>query len=326
MDSVSSDGVEMENDEAEPAPAGASIRVVAKRTGIPADTLRIWERRYGYPRPPRRAGGSRVYSEEDVARLRLISQALAAGFRPGEAVPLAMSELARLVAASAADGVKAGSAASPEPVGFGVDAVISAVLADDVPRVRSVLRAAALSLGPRTFVTALAYPLSVRIGELWAQGEIDVRHEHLVTACLSAQLQVLLATLDDGARAPVVLLATLPGEDHVLALELIAVYLAASLAAPRLLGTHAPPDQIAASARALGADVVGISVSAAADHARVSAGVDELLGHLPDGVPLWVGGAGARMLADGARSRGRMIATFEDLDLALEEARAARRR
>src|SRR5690606_17590983 len=71
---------------------GLSIRVVVNRTGIPADTLRMWERRYGFPKPSRRAGGSRLYTEEDVVRLKLVSQALAAGFRPGEVVPLPVEE------------------------------------------------------------------------------------------------------------------------------------------------------------------------------------------------------------------------------------------
>ena len=62
--------------------AGASIRVVANRTGIAADTLRVWERRYGFPKPERRPGGSRIYSEDDIARLRLLARALEAGFRP----------------------------------------------------------------------------------------------------------------------------------------------------------------------------------------------------------------------------------------------------
>ena len=63
----------------EEALAGASIRVVSNRTGIAADTLRMWERRYGFPHPARRPGGSRVYSEDDVARLHLIARAVNAG-------------------------------------------------------------------------------------------------------------------------------------------------------------------------------------------------------------------------------------------------------
>lgn len=63
-----------------------SIRVTSRLTAIELDTLRMWERRYGFPRPQRASGGSRVYSESDVESLKLIRRALENGYRPGEVV------------------------------------------------------------------------------------------------------------------------------------------------------------------------------------------------------------------------------------------------
>src|SRR3954466_15099583 len=65
---------------------GFGIGAVARMTGIDEHTLRIWERRYGFPRPERSSGGVRLYGAEDVRRLRLISRALSRGHRPGEVV------------------------------------------------------------------------------------------------------------------------------------------------------------------------------------------------------------------------------------------------
>ena len=50
------------------------IGMVAKATGISVDTLRVWERRYAVVEPSRTDGGGRLYSEQDVARLRLIKR------------------------------------------------------------------------------------------------------------------------------------------------------------------------------------------------------------------------------------------------------------
>ena len=152
--------------------AGASIRVVSNRTGIPADTLRMWERRYGFPRPARRPGGSRVYSEDDVARLHLVARAVNAGFRPSEVVSLPSADLTKLVEASVADAFPRGNGAASgrkeagQPVGPApsLDAVIEALRGDDIANVRALLRAASVSLGPRKFVTELAHPLAVRVG------------------------------------------------------------------------------------------------------------------------------------------------------------------
>ena len=133
-----------------------------------------------------------------------------------------------------------GSRDGPAPT---VDAVVEALRADDIAGVRSLLRAAAVSLGPRAFVTEIAHPLAVRVGELWARGFLEVRHEHVASACLTSQLHLLLGALEDGDRSPSVLLATLPGEPHLLGLDMVAVYLAANLAAPHVLGADTPPAQ-----------------------------------------------------------------------------------
>ena len=47
-----------------------NIGVVARMTGIPVATLRVWERRYEFPEAGRTAGGHRLYSESEVSRLR----------------------------------------------------------------------------------------------------------------------------------------------------------------------------------------------------------------------------------------------------------------
>jgi methanogenic corrinoid protein MtbC1 len=321
----------------EEALAGASIRVVANRTGIAADTLRMWERRYGFPLPSRRPGGSRVYSEEVIARLHLVARAIEAGFRPSEVVTLAPEKLAKLVVAAEAEapararagagagaGASAGanasaSASAGTSAGAGssaVEGVIVALRGEDVRGVRSLLRAAAVALGPRAFVTDLAHPLAVRVGELWAKGVLGVRHEHLASACLTSQLHLLLGALDDGDRSPAVLLATLPGEPHLLGVDMVAVYLASSLAAPRVLGADTPPQAIADAARALDVDAVGISISPAAPGHATTLAVKSLLALMPKRVELWLGGGGARAVAPNAPS-ARLVDTWSALDGAL---------
>src|SRR5690242_18535999 len=86
-----------------PSAATSSIRVVSGRTGIGQHTLRVWERRYGFPKPMRRSDGVRAYAEEDIAKLKLVAQALEAGFRAGEVVPLPAADLARLLEATRLD-------------------------------------------------------------------------------------------------------------------------------------------------------------------------------------------------------------------------------
>lgn len=308
--------------------SGASIRVVANRTGIAADTLRVWERRYGFPKPSRRPGGSRVYSEDDVVRLHLVARALDAGFRPSEVVTLPPADLTKLVDASAADAPAQAAAASlarahataipagPMAGSAVMDAAIAALRGEDIVGLRAVLRAAAVALGPRMFVSDIAHPLAVRVGVMWAEGSLEIRHEHVMSACLTSQLHLLLSALGDGERSPTVLLATLPGEPHVLGLDMVAVYLAANLGAPRVLGADTPPSQITEAARALGVDAVGVSISPVAEKRAASRAVKAIAEALPARIELWLGGGGARMVVAAAPS-ARIIATWPELDEAL---------
>lgn len=69
------------------------IGAVSRLTGISPDALRIWERRYAAVEPHRSPSGGRLYSSEDVARLRLLKQLVDAGDAIGEVANLEMSTL-----------------------------------------------------------------------------------------------------------------------------------------------------------------------------------------------------------------------------------------
>src|SRR5215210_5339101 len=60
--------------------AGIRIGEVARRTGTTTSLLRAWEGRHGVLVPARSAGGQRLYSERDVARVRLVQQLMAEGW------------------------------------------------------------------------------------------------------------------------------------------------------------------------------------------------------------------------------------------------------
>src|SRR3954463_10669869 len=83
------------------APPGYSIRVASRLTGVSSDTLRMWERRYGFPKPERNESQVRVYTDADIERLVLISRALKAGYRSGEVIHRDSEELRKLLVASA---------------------------------------------------------------------------------------------------------------------------------------------------------------------------------------------------------------------------------
>src|SRR6476646_2553713 len=75
---------------------GALLRIgeLSKRAGVSPELLRAWERRYGLLRPTRSAGGLRLYSADDVARVRRMRQLLAEGYAAAQAAELALGDAA----------------------------------------------------------------------------------------------------------------------------------------------------------------------------------------------------------------------------------------
>jgi len=295
-------------------PQGYSIRVASKLTGISSDTLRMWERRYGFPKPVRNGAQVRVYTDADIERLVLIARALKAGFRSGEVIHRVAEELRTLLASSTrAENEK--ERRTPT-----IESLLGRLIDDDPEGLRDELRRSVALLGPKQFLTDVAAPLVDAVGEAWASGRIAVRHEHLVSDVLSSKLRLLLSAYEDQPTGPTVLLCTLSDEQHGLGLEMVALYLALEGITPRILGVNTPPDQIADAAHALAARVVGISVSEAAEVPMTEAHLRRVLGSLPHGTELWVGGKQARKLAlrDG---RMHQVVSWSELDRAVAKLR-----
>src|ERR1041384_8857923 len=71
-----------------------TLKVVLKETGIPADTLRAWERRYALPVPQRSAGGHRLYSQRDIEPIKWLMKRQAEGLSISRAVDLCREQIA----------------------------------------------------------------------------------------------------------------------------------------------------------------------------------------------------------------------------------------
>jgi MerR family transcriptional regulator, light-induced transcriptional regulator len=258
------------------------IAAVEQETGISKDTLRVWERRYGFPKPQRDAHGERAYSAEEVRELRRIRRLMDQGMRPGRIFAL---------------GVAALEAAAPAVVPAApLPHEIALLRAHRIGELRALLEQAALRDGLYAFVTEAAAPLTVQVGEAWARGELQVYEEHLFSEQLQAVLRNAIARLDGAGSAPKVLLTTLPGEQHGLGLLMAQAVFALEGAECVSLGTQTPVRELADAARAQGAQLVALSASGGYAPGALKEGVAQLRAALPDAVELWCGGAGAARL------------------------------
>jgi methanogenic corrinoid protein MtbC1 len=265
---------------------------VSRATGIPVETLRTWEARYHFPEPVRKPSGHRVYPASVVPRLRLIAEAIARGHRACEAVPAGDAALRGLLEATGGARAAAGAAAV-KPAWPDADAWVAAVRAFDTDRLTRLLLGEAARLGPFGFVEQRVAPMVSHAGELWSRGALDIAHEHFLSERVADVLRTLRLPYESGAGGPLVIFATLPGEQHALGLQMAALVVAATNCRIVYLGPEVPVGQLAGLAEAAGARALAVSVSVAADTAQAAALLEDLRARLPRHVRLLVGGDGA---------------------------------
>ena len=250
-----------------------NIAALARRTGVPADTIRKWEQRYGVLRPERTTGGQRRYSEEDVARVEWLKARLSEGYRIGEAATLLGS-------------VPLATPASPDELR---EALAGAVVQNDLPSLIALVDQALALNQLEDALTDVLAPALAAVGESWEAGEISVAQEHLASGVVRAHLERLLADSRAAIRGTAVL-ACAPGERHELGLLMLAVLLRADGWQVAYLGADTPVGDAVALAEESGARLLCFSATMVESGDRVH---DELAGaRLPEGLQVVVGGAG----------------------------------
>lgn len=282
------------------------LRAVIRRTGLSADVIRAWERRYGAVSPTRSEGGQRLYSEEDLIRLSLLRKATTDGHSIGEIATLDSSALHALVTRGRDPAVGVDEASEAAHV---VAEAIAAVEALDQSTLESVLKRAVLSLGATRFVDSIAAAVLRQIGDRWHEGTLAPFHEHLASDTVRRVLAWVSDAFGPDGRAPCVVVATPSGELH----ELGAMIAAAAAAEERwrvvYLGPNLPSADIVAAATKVGADVVALSLVYANGDASIRE-VTDTARALPNGTVLVMGGAAATRL--GAEKLGSSVHVLDD--------------
>ena len=277
------------NDRDSRAALTLSIAAVERDTGLSKDTLRVWERRYGFPMPIRDGGAERAYPLDQVERLRLIKRLLDAGHRPGRVVALSHADLQRL-ADSTPDPVT--PQAEPAWDDAAVQDYLVLLRSHDLVALRRQLLLDLTRVGVPGFLRDLIAPLNRAIGEAWLRGQLQVHEEHAYTELLQGLLRQSVAALPPAApgAGPRVLLSTLPGEPHGLGLLMVEASLACEGAVCISLGVQTPVWDLVLASDAYRCDVVALGFTGCANPNQTVEALQELRSKLPERVEIWVGG------------------------------------
>ena len=215
-----------------------SVAAVARHTGVPAVTLRAWERRYGFPRPSRASGGRRLYTQRDISTVRALRLQTDQGVPISRAIALLGDQSSP--APPADEPIGAGS-----PLATLGDQLLEALLDLAAGRAESVLSEALSRLSVEDVCLGLLQPALNEIGRRWHVGEASVAQEHFATGLVRARLSSLLQHALIGVDQPAILAACPPGEWHELGLLMLCLFLARRGYSVGYLGANLPAHELA---------------------------------------------------------------------------------
>lgn len=209
-----------------------NLKVVIQETGLKADTLRAWERRYGLPDPQRTSGGHRLYSQYDIEMIKWLMERQKEGLRIHHAV-----EMWRNFEQAGQDPFQEMPVqVMPASPGVGIDLggkVLEEIKQDWVNACITFNEARAENILAQAFAR---YPMEAvclevlrqglsDIGTMWYEGSSSVQQEHFASALAIRRLNALLAAAPPPSRRAKLLAACPPGEDHIFPLLMITLFL-----------------------------------------------------------------------------------------------------
>lgn len=273
------------------------ISTVSKRSGVKSDLVRAWERRYQAVTPARTTGGHRVYTDQDIARLKLLNQATSNGYSISQIAQYSLDELKVLLKnESAAETPALPAITAGDRACLAEDYIekcYAAVVAFDAPTLEAHFENALVELGTEVFIEHLLAPLLTTIGDRWRTGELRPVHEHMASSIIRSLTYILRNNNPCAADAPRMIVSTPMGQLHELGALLAAIIAELKGWQVTYLGANLPAEEIAAAVKFTDACAVTISISFAADDQAIPREIRRLKKLVGRHVALIAGGRAA---------------------------------
>jgi DNA-binding transcriptional MerR regulator/methylmalonyl-CoA mutase cobalamin-binding subunit len=288
------------------------IKVVSQMTGLSVHVIRAWEKRYSVVEPDRTDTNRRLYSEEDIEKLKLLNDALRLGHHIGGIANLSLSELKNLLSKENHSTVEiknglSSTISSESSVDETFSECIEAIKNYDAKKLESVLLNSSTRLTQPVLLENLVVPLVYKIGEMWHNGEIRVANEHLASSVIRGFLFNLLESYSVSNSAPVVISATPRGQDHELGALIVGVVAASSGWKVIYLGSNLPAEEIGAVVSHLNARIVALSIVYPNDDPLLPRELRKIKQILPSGVSIIAGGRSANGYLDVLDEIGALV-------------------
>ena len=245
------------------------IQVVSRRTGLSADVIRAWERRYTAVQPQRASNGRRLYSDIDIEKLGLLRRATSAGRRIGDIASETMEQLYALVETDDQAAAQARNLPSERPNTGSVmeyfEECLDAVNNLAPNTLRASLSNAAKNLGIPFLLEDLLRPLMAYIRDECRRGNMRIAQERLATSVLRSYMGAMAISDSTEDLRYKLVVSTPIGQSY----DLIALRMAAAAQSygwgPIYLGTELPIEEIAYTTKQTKAQVIALGIARPSD-------------------------------------------------------------
>lgn len=268
------------------------IRVVSQMTGLSVFVIRAWEKRYNVVIPSRTDTNRRLYSEEDIEKLKLLNDAIQKGHNIGGIAKLSIDELRSVLKRkhSASANADESNVYLATDVNLTIAQCIELIKSYDSKTLETILLKASSKMTQPQLIENLIVPLVYKVGDLWHDGNIRVANEHLASAVIRSFLTNLIEQHMPSLNAPIIISATPRGQDHELGALIVGVIAASAGWKVVYLGPNLPAEEVAAVTENLDARVVALSIVYPNDDPQLRKDLLNLKKMLPSDISLITGG------------------------------------
>ncbi len=284
-----------------------SIKATAVLTGIGAETLRAWERRYQAIIPGRDASGRRFYTQQNLDKLLLLANLTRQGHAISKLSGLTVEQLQKVLETAEKN---------PDIQLEFVERIVEALLDYRIERCEQLLKRAMMANEPLAYVRDILSPALKHVGQLWHDEKLNIAQEHMFSACVKRILLGLVNNLYAlSGNGPAMLFATLSGEPHEFGILMCSLLAAEQHYNCYYLGPNLPVADMLVAARKLKVEIIVLSLVQCPPDDKTIADLNCLAEKVSeDKIDIWLGGKGAENWSIQQQIRPKNCATITDLD------------
>jgi MerR family transcriptional regulator, light-induced transcriptional regulator len=290
------------------------IKVVSQLTGLSAHVIRAWEKRYKVLDPERTNTNRRLYSDEDIEKLKLLNEATTLGHNIGGIANLSTEELKSILKLNGGKKSIGKEISSEVITSFSsieefLEECIETIKSYNGKTLENLLLQASMKFSQPVLIEEVIIPLVYKVGDLWHNGTIRIAHEHLASGIIRSFLSNIIDNYQVSESSPKIICATPRGQEHELGALIVGVVASSEGWRVIYLGSNIPVEEIASAADYLDVKVVALSLVYPKDDQQLKRELIKLGKLLSSKTSLIIGGRAAAAYSDVIEESGGILVT-----------------